>query len=229
VFRLKILVTGSRGFIGKNLMVELQNRGYTEIYRYDKDTDAGFLAEYTRDCEFVFHLAGINRPDNEKEFMDGNFGFTSLLLDSLREHNNTCPIVISSSIQAELDNPYGRSKKAGEELLFDYGKETGAKVLVYRFPNVFGKWCQPNYNSVIATFCHNIARGLPIRVNDRETMLNLVYIDEVVTELINALKGHETKIGDYCHVPIVHSIGFTRNSEPFDAFRKTYKTHVCQR
>lgn len=221
MFRLKILVTGSKGFIGKNLIVELQNRGYTDIYSYDKDTDEERLAEYTRDCEFVFHLAGVNRPDNEKEFMDGNFGFTSLLLDFLREHNNTCPIVISSSIQAELDNPYGRSKKAGEKLLFDYGKETGAKVLVYRFPNVFGKWCRPNYNSVIATFCHNIAHGLPIRVNDRETMLNLVYIDDVVTELINALNGQETKVGDYCHVSVVHSISLGEVADLVVSFKQS--------
>lgn len=226
MFRLKILVTGANGFIGKNLIAELQNRGCSEIYRYDKDTDEDLLGEYTKDCEFVFHLAGVNRPDNEKEFLDGNFGFTSLLLDSLKKHRNSCPIAISSSIQAELDNPYGRSKKAGEDLLFEYGKETGAKVLVYRLPNVFGKWCRPNYNSVIATFCHNIAHGLPIKVNDRGAILNLVYIDDVVTELIDALQGQETKVGDYCQVPTVHFTSLGDIVDLLYSFKQS-RTELC--
>lgn len=219
--RLKILVTGSKGFIGKNLIAELQNRGYTDIYRFDKDTDEKLLDEYTKACDFVFHLAGVNRPKNVEEFLEGNFGFTSMLLDLLKKHDNTCPIMISSSIQAELDNPYGKSKKAGEDLLFEYGKETGAKVLVYRFPNVFGKWCRPNYNSVIATFCHNIARDLPIKVNDRESVLNLVYIDDVVTELISALEGRETKDGAFCKVPVVHTITLGEIADLISSFKQS--------
>ncbi len=165
---MKILVTGSNGFVGKNLVCELHNRGYDDLYLYDIDTDPELLSTFTKDCEFVFHLAGVNRPKEQIEFMEGNFGFTSTLLDSLKSHQNTAPVLISSSIQAELDNPYGRSKKAGEDLLFSYAKETGSIVYVYRLPNVFGKWCKPNYNSAVATFCHNIARDLPITVNDPE-------------------------------------------------------------
>ena len=203
---MKILVTGSKGFIGKNLIAELRNRKYTEIFEYDRDTDPSLLDEYCKESDFVFHLAGVNRPKEQSEFMEGNFGFTSDLLNTLNKKNNTCPVMISSSIQAELDNPYGESKKAGEDLLFSYGKETGAKGLVYRFPNVFGKWCRPNYNSAIATFCHNIAHDLPIQVNDPSVVMNLVYIDDVVNELINALEGKESKIGSFCEVPVVHTI-----------------------
>ena len=219
--RLKILVTGSKGFIGKNLIAELRNQGYTDIYCFDRNTDEKLLDEYAKDCDFIFHLAGVNRPENEKEFMEGNFEFTSKLLDLLKEHNNTCPIMISSSIQAQLDNPYGKSKKAGEDLLFAYGQETGAKVLVYRFPNVFGKWCRPNYNSVIATFCHNIARDLPIKVNNREAVLNLVYIDDVVEELINALEGRETKNGAFCTVPVVHTITLGKIADLIYSFKQS--------
>ena len=158
---MKILVTGSNGFVGKNLVCELRNRGYEDLYLYDIDTDPDLLSTFTKDCEFVFHLAGVNRPKDQTEFMEGNFGFTSTLLNSLKSHQNTAPVLISSSIQAELDNPYGISKKAGEDLLFSYAKEIGSIVYVYRLPNVFGKWCKTNYNSAIATFCHNIARDLP--------------------------------------------------------------------
>ena len=203
---MKILVTGAKGFIGKNLIAELRNRKYTEIFEYDRDTDSSLLDEYCKEADFVFHLAGVNRPKEQSEFMEGNFGFTSDLLDSLKEYNNTCPVMISSSIQAELDNPYGESKKAGEDLLFAYGKETGAKVLVYRFPNVFGKWCRPNYNSAVATFCHNIAHSLPIKVNDPSVVMNLVYIDDVIKELINSLDGKENKVDSFCEVPVVHTI-----------------------
>ena len=203
---MKILVTGARGFIGKNLIAELRERKYADIFEYDIKTDPSLLDEYCRQADFVFHLAGVNRPKDESEFMEGNFGFTSTLLNTLKKFNNKCPVMISSSIQAELDNPYGRSKKAGEELLFNYSQETGSKALVYRFPNVFGKWCRPNYNSVIATFCHNIARGLPIKVNDPNVVMKLVYIDDVVDELINALEGKENRKGDYCEVPVVHTI-----------------------
>lgn len=202
---MKILVTGSKGFIGKNLISELRNRKYTEIYEYDRDTDPSLLDEYCREADFVFHLAGVNRPKEQSEFMEGNFSFTSDLLDSLKKNNNTCPVMISSSIQAELHNPYGESKKAGEDLLFSYREETGAKVLVYRFPNVFGKWCIPNYNSAVATFCHNIANDLPIQVNDQSVVINLVYIDDVVNELINALEGNENKVEEFCEVSVVHT------------------------
>jgi UDP-2-acetamido-2,6-beta-L-arabino-hexul-4-ose reductase len=203
---MKILITGAKGFVGKNLIVTLERLENLEIYQFDIDTDPALLDTYTKDCEFVFHLAGVNRPQNVEEFMEGNFGFTSELLNSLKNNHNTCPILITSSIQAVLDNPYGQSKRAGEDLLFSYGKETGAKVLVYRLPNVFGKWCRPNYNSAVATFCHNIAHNLPIKVNDPNVVMNLVYIDDLVEELTRALKGKETREDNLCIVPIVHTI-----------------------
>ncbi len=213
---MKILVTGAEGFVGKNLTAELENiksgkdKTYPltediEIYKYDIDTDKALLSEYCKDCNFVFNLAGVNRPETESEFMTGNFGFASELLDELRRNKNTCPVMLSSSTQAALDNPYGRSKKAGEDLFFDYSKQTGAKVLVYRFPNVFGKWCKPNYNSAVATFCNNIANGLPISVSDRNHKMTLVYIDDVVNELVNALCGNETRDGKFCKVSVEHS------------------------
>lgn len=218
---MKILVTGANGFIGKNLIVELRNRNYTDILEYDKDTDLSCLDGYCKEADFVFHLAGVNRPKDQSEFMEGNFGFTSTLLDTLKKYKNTCPVMISSSIQAKLDNPYGRSKKAGEDLLFEYGKETGAKVLVYRFPNVFGKWCRPNYNSAIATFCNNIARDLPIQVNDRNVAMSLVYIDDVVEELINALNGKENRIGDFCEVPVVYNTSLGKIVDLIYSFRNS--------
>jgi UDP-2-acetamido-2,6-beta-L-arabino-hexul-4-ose reductase len=205
---MNILVTGAKGFIGKNLVVELKNQGYTDVFEYDIDTASELLDTYCAQAEFVFHLAGVNRPKDESEFMKGNFGFTSKLLDTLRKYKNTCSVMLSSSIQAALDNPYGKSKKAGEELLFAYGNETGAKVLVYRFPNIFGKWCKSNYNSAVATFCSNIANDLPITVNDPSAIINLVYIDDVVQELINALNGNENSTGDYCEVPLVYTATF---------------------
>lgn len=183
---MKILVTGAKGFIGKNLTEELKRHGH-EILAYDIDNTEEQLDEYTKNCEFVYHLAGVNRPENLEDFMSGNFGFTSVLIDSLKKHENKAPVMLSSSIQAELDNPYGKSKKAGEELIFQYGKDNDVKVYVYRFPNVFGKWCRPNYNSAVATFCHNIARNLPIQVNEANPTLTLVYIDDLVKELVNAL------------------------------------------
>lgn len=203
---MKILVTGSKGFIGSNLISELINQKFNDIMECDKDTDPLLLSTYCKEADFVFHLAGVNRPKEQSEFMEGNFEFTSVLLKTLSENYNNCPIMIASSTQAELDNAYGRSKKAGEDLIFDYAKETGTKVLVYRFPNVFGKWCKPNYNSAVATFCNNIANDIPIIINDREVVMNLVYIDDVVKELIRALQDKENKIDNYCEVPDFHSI-----------------------
>ena len=218
---MKILVTGAKGFIGKNLVAELKNRKYMDIFEYDKDTNPNLLDEYCKNANFVFHLAGVNRPKEQSEFMEGNFGFTSILLDTLKKYHNNCPVMISSSIQAELDNPYGKSKKAGEDLLFEYGKETGAKVLVYRFPNVFGKWCRPNYNSAVATFCYNISHNLPITINDPNVVMRLVYIDDVVDELINALNGKENRVGNFCEVPIVHTIKLGEIADLLYSFKKS--------
>lgn len=229
---MNILVTGAKGFIGRNLIATLHNiadgkdrsfgmDGNLTVYEYDIDTDPALLDLYCKNADFVFHLAGVNRPQDPKEFMEGNFGFTSTLLDTLKSHKNGCSIMISSSIQAALQNPYGESKKAGEDLMFAYGKETGAKVYVYRFPNVFGKWCRPNYNSAIATFCHNIAHDLPITVNDPSVMMTLVYIDDVVRELIAALQGcpHMDDAG-YCHVPVEHKITLGEIVELIYSFAK---------
>ena len=198
---MKILITGSEGFIGKNLVQELYNRGYKDIYLFDKSNAFSDLEKLTADCDFVFHLAGVNRPKNEDEFFQGNFGLTFDLLKNLKKNNNKCPIMISSSIQAALDNPYGQSKKAGEDLIFQYSKENNVPVYVYRFPNVYGKWSRPNYNSVIATFCNNIANDLPIKVNDPNVIMRLVYIDDVVKELINCMLGLPNRDGIYCKVP----------------------------
>ena len=215
---MNILITGAKGFIGKNLSTSLKNiKGGKDktfpvnpdlnIFEYDIDTDPALLDEYCRTADFVFNLAGVNRPKDQSEFMTGNFGFASKLLDTLKKHGNRCPVMLSSSTQAALDNPYGQSKKAGEDLFFQYAKSIGTQVLVYRFPNVFGKWCRPNYNSAVATFCYNIANDFPITVNDRSVVMNLVYIDDVVTELINALAGKANKKDDsFCYVPVVHTI-----------------------
>lgn len=203
---MKILVTGSNGFIGRNLIAELKNRGYKEIFECDINTTQDELDKYTFECEFVFHLAGINRPEKEEDFMKGNFGFTSELLEKLKKHNNKAPILITSSIQAKLDNPYGKSKKAGENLMFSYEQETGAKVFVYRLPNVFGKWCRPNYNSVIATFCYNITHNLEIKINDPEVIMNLVYIDDVIEEFIGAMVGKSHIKDNFGYIPTVHTI-----------------------
>ena len=203
---MKILVTGSNGFVGKNLIAELRNKGFNEILEFSRDSDPNKLDEYTSQCDFVFHLAGVNRPKNESEFMEGNFGFTSQLIELLEKHNNKAPILITSSIQAEKDNSYGKSKKAGEDLLFKYQIETNTKVYVYRLPNLFGKWSQPNYNTVVATFCHNIARDLDIQINNPEIELNLCYIDDVLEEFLSALDGKPTMDGDFCVVPVTHNI-----------------------
>lgn len=204
---MKILVTGAGGFIGRNLIEQLKKLDNIEdIYLYDIDTDKELLDVYTGDCDFVFHLAGINRPKNEAEFMEGNCDFTKTLVDSLCRNNNHAGIAVSSSIQAELDNPYGESKRAGEEVIFEYAKSTGAKAVIYRFPNVFGKWCRPNYNSAVATFCHNIARDLPIQVNDPNVLMHLVYIDDVCAEFIDALSGREHIKDGYGYVPDVYDV-----------------------
>lgn len=229
---MRILVTGAKGFVGKNLCAQLKNirdgkaRFYgnvtvSEVYEYDIDSDPADLDKWCGECDFVFNLAGVNRPKEQSEFMEGNFGFASILLDTLRKHGNKCPVMLSSSQQASLtgrfgNSEYGRSKKAGEDLFLHYGKETGAKVLVYRFPNLFGKWCRPNYNSAVATFCNAFANDLPFTVNDPTVELELLYIDDLVDEMIGCLKGQEhrcefdglgvfpTEKGRYCYVPVTH-------------------------
>lgn len=232
---MKILVTGAKGFVGRNLVAELNNikegkdktfglESTLEIFPYDIDTDPALLEVYCKEADFVFNLAGVNRPKDEKEFMSGNFGFATTLLDTLKKYKNTCPVMISSSIQAALDNPYGKSKKAGEELMLAYAKQTGAKVLIYRFPNVFGKWCRPNYNSAVATFCNNIANDLPIQVNDRSHPMDLVYIDDVVAELIHAAEGHANRVGDYCKVPVEHHTTLGEIVDLLYAFKASRET-----
>ena len=229
---MNILITGAAGFVGKNLTAALKNlrdgkdrtrQGLTiaEIYEYDLDTDPARLVEYCQRADFVFHLAGVNRPRNNADFMTGNFGFSSRLLDTLKSCGNTCPVMLASSAQASLlgryaGSEYGKSKLAGEQLFFDYAAETGAKVLVYRFPNLFGKWCRPNYNSAVATFCHNMAHDLPIQVNDPAVELELLYIDDLVSEMLDALEEHAHRCdydgltpqpnaaGRYCYVPVTH-------------------------
>ena len=221
---MRILITGSNGFVGKNLVCELRSKGYEDLYLFDIETEPSLLDSFTKDCEFVFHLAGVNRPKDVDEFMQGNFGFTDTLLASLKKNNNTCPVLITSSIQAALDNPYGKSKKAGEDLLFSYAKETGATVHVFRLPNVFGKWCRPNYNSAVATFCHNIARDLPITVNDPEVVMNLVYIDDVLEAFLCALKGDVVKEDGFCKVSTVHTVKLGRIVELLKGFRESRTT-----
>lgn len=232
---MNILVTGAKGFVGRNLTENLKNfrdgKNHTrpelkidEIYEYDIDSDPASLVSYCRKADFVFNLAGVNRPKEQGEFMQGNFGFAETLLETLKAVGNKCPVMLSSSIQATLTgrfagSEYGKSKLAGEELFFRYSEETGAKVLVYRFPNLFGKWCRPNYNSAVATFCNNIANDLPIQVNDPSTELELLYIDDLVEEMLDALEGHEHRNDRYCYVPVTHTATLGEIVELLHSFR----------
>ena len=250
---MKILVTGARGFVGRNLCENLRNiqtgknrtrsLAIEEIFAYDLDTDPALLDSWCEQADFVFNLAGVNRPKEPSEFMEGNFGFASTLLDTLRRHGNACPVMLSSSIQATLigrygQSDYGTSKLAGENLFFDYGRQTGAPVLVYRFPNLFGKWFRPNYNSVVATFCHNIAHDLPIQINDRSAGLELLYIDDLVEEMLDALEGHPHRCdydgltpvpaaeGKYCFCPVTHRATLGELADLLYAFADQPKTLV---
>ncbi len=251
---MNILVTGAQGFVGKNLVANLRNIAQgknrtrsnlhiEEIFEYDLDTDPALLGDYCARADFVYHLAGVNRPQNNEEFMEGNFGFSSTLLETLKQTGNKCPVLLSSSIQATLigrygKSDYGRSKLAGEELFFAYGKETGASVLVYRFPNLFGKWCRPNYNSVVATFCYNISHDLPIQVNDPSTQLELLYIDDLVEELLDALEGHPHRCdyeglmpllkedGKYCYASPTHQVTLGEIVELLESFKAQPQTLV---
>ena len=252
---MKILVTGAHGFVGRNLVSQLRNirdgkaRNYAlsgeelEIFEYDVDTDPSLLDDYCRQADFVFNLAGVNRPKDTSEFMKGNFGFASILLETLKKHGNRCPVMLASSIQATLvgryaASDYGRSKLAGEELFFAYSRETGAKVLVYRFPNLFGKWCRPNYNSAVATFCYNTAHDLPLQVNDPSTRLELLYIDDLVEEMLAALEGKEHRCefdgvetilqedGRYCAAPVTHKVTLGEIVELLHAFSRQPATLV---
>ena len=249
---MKILVTGAKGFVGRNLCAQLKNirdgkaRFYGDlridnVYEYDLDSTEGQLEDWCRDCDFVFNLAGVNRPKDPEEFMKGNFGFASTLLDTLKKYGNKAPVMLSSSAQASLtgrfgNSEYGRSKKAGEDLFLQYGQENGVKVLVYRFPNLYGKWCRPNYNSAIATFCHNIANGLPITVNDPSVELETLYIDDLVDEMILALKGQEHRCefnglealpsadGRYCYCPVTHKVTLGEIVELLEQFSRIPET-----
>ena len=250
---MKILITGAKGFVGKNLVANLynikegkdrtRNLQIDEIFEYDIDSDPSLLDGYCKEANFVFNLAGVNRPKDQSEFMEGNFGFASTLLNTLKKYKNNCPIMLSSSIQATLigrygESDYGKSKLAGEELFFNYSKETGAKVLIYRFPNLFGKWCRPNYNSAVATFCNNIANDLPIQVNDRNAKLELLYIDDLVDELLDALEGKEHRCeydgldaveklnGKYSFVPTTHHVTLGEIVDLLELFNNQSKTLI---
>ncbi|WKA50216.1 capsular polysaccharide biosynthesis protein CapF [Planococcus liqunii] len=217
----KVLVTGANGFVGKNLVAELRNQGCEELYLFNRENSLEDLEEFTKDCDFVFHLAGVNRPLNESEFMEGNQGLTSQLLQLLVKNDNKTPVLMTSSIQAEKENPYGKSKKAGEDELFAYAKETGANVFVYRLPNLFGKWSKPNYNTVVATYCYNIARDLDIQLNNPEALLELAYIDDVLEEFLRALKGSPTTNDNLCVVPVTHKLKLGDLAERLRSFKES--------
>lgn len=222
---MKVLVTGAGGFIGRNLISELEQRKNVEVFFCDTETSEEMLEEYCAVCDFVFNLAGVNRTEHAEQFMEGNYGAAATLVEKLRRYGNKCPIMSASSIQAVLENPYGRSKKAGEDMLFAYGRETGVDIYIYRFQNVFGKWCRPNYNSAVATFCYNIARDLPVQVNDRSTLMHLIYIDDVVEELLQALDGHPHMDPDgYCFVPVVHEATLGEIVNLLYSFRESRRT-----
>jgi len=237
---LRILVTGSNGFVGKNLVANLKtiqngtnktrNIQIEEIFEYDIDTPKEKLDEFCKSCNFVFNLAGVNRPKEQNEFMQGNFGFAEILLNSLKKYNNKCPVMLSSSIQATLqgrfaNSEYGKSKLAGEELFFKYSQETNAKVLVYRFPNLFGKWCKPNYNSAVATFCYNISRNLPVTISNPNNELELLYIDDLIEEMFDALENKEHKKDDkYCYVPTTHKATLGEIVDLLNQFKQQPKT-----
>ena len=250
---MKILVTGAKGFAGRNLVENLKNirdgKNKThpniqidEIFEFDIDTDKSLLDKYCAQADFVFNLAGVNRPKDNSEFMSGNFGFANELLDLLKKHNKKCPVMLSSSLQATLigryDGEYGRSKLAGENLFFSYADETGATVYVYRFPNLFGKWCRPNYNSAVATFCNNIANDLPIHVNDRSTELTLLYIDDLVEEMLNCLEGKPNRCnydgleiqrsygGKFCYAPFAHKVTLGEIVDLLESFKAQPDTLV---
>lgn len=227
---MKILITGAKGFIGKNVCLRLKNEGFDDIIEYDLGVPESVLQDAVKCCDFVFHFAGVNRPKDAEEFMTGNFGSTTTLLELLKSNNNKCPVLITSSIQAALDNPYGKSKKAAEDYMFVYSKETSAPVYVYRLPNVFGKWCRPNYNSAIATFCNNIANGLPIKVNDPNVNMHVVYIDDIADECMRALKFSPTHSDGgeipekFCVVPITHYAKLGEIVDIIYSFRESRKT-----
>ena len=249
---MKILITGSRGFVGKNLVENLKNirdgkdrsrpgLSITDIFEYDIDTEPSVLDSACSEADFVFHLAGVNRPENPADFMKGNFGFTDTLLNRLKSYHNTCPVMLSSSSQASLsgrfaDSEYGKSKLAGEELFFQYAKTTGSKVLVYRFPNLFGKWCRPNYNSAVATFCHAVANDLEYTVNDHSTELELLYIDDLIEEMLDVLEGKEHRCeyrgldpmpdisGRYCYVPVVYHASLGEIVDLLQSFKSMPET-----
>lgn len=222
---MKILVTGSKGFVGKNLAARFYYDPDIELYEYDLDTDPKLLDKYCKNCDFIYNLAGVNRPKNTEEFMEGNFGFVETLLETLKKYDNYCPIMLASSIQAEIDNDYGKSKKAGEDFLLSYGAETGAPIFIYRFPNLFGKWCRPNYNSVVATFCHNIAHDLPIQINDEAAKITLVYIDDVVDSLTGLLYDQmPQQENGYCKVPMEYSISLKELANLLYSFKESRNT-----